>query len=244
MDIDAAELGKLKPHVQIQILLGCRMCSCGSYLSQRDAMQPRERSAGMTRCADWKTRYPIVTAEHRNPEGKSASTIWLRPSASRLTREDLLVSGSSGAGIEIFLLACPTRTGQRIFHTAGLGSMGFAIPASIAVCIEAGRQRTVCVDGDGGFQFNIQELETVARLNLPIKFFVFNNDGYASIRASQVELLRSRQHRLRCAHRLKRARSIQSCRCVWHPERRHSRSAQPRSRFVKRVLDNARAGGG
>jgi acetolactate synthase-1/2/3 large subunit len=41
------------------------------------------------------------------------------------------------------------------------------------------------VDGDGGFQFNIHELETVARLKLPIKFFVLNNDGYASIRASQ-----------------------------------------------------------
>jgi acetolactate synthase-1/2/3 large subunit len=41
------------------------------------------------------------------------------------------------------------------------------------------------VDGDGGFQFNIQELETVARLKLPIKFFVLNNEGYGSIRASQ-----------------------------------------------------------
>ena len=56
---------------------------------------------------------------------------------------------------------------------------------SIAVCLAAGRRQTICVDGDGGFQFNIQELETVARLNLPIKFFVLNNDGYASIRASQ-----------------------------------------------------------
>ena len=99
--------------------------------------------------------------------------------------KDLLVSGSSGSGIEIFLLACPTRTGQRIYHTAGLGSMGFGLPASIGVCLARGRQRTICVDGDGGFQFNIQELETVARLNLPIKFFVLNNDGYASIRASQ-----------------------------------------------------------
>jgi acetolactate synthase-1/2/3 large subunit len=53
------------------------------------------------------------------------------------------------------------------------------------VCLAGGRKRTICVDGDGGFQFNIQELETVARLKLPIKFFVLNNDGYASIRASQ-----------------------------------------------------------
>ena len=96
-----------------------------------------------------------------------------------------MISGSSGSGIEIFLFACPTRTGQRIYHTAGLGAMGTAIPASIGVCLAGNRGRTVCVDGDGGFQFNIQELETVARLNLPIKFFVLNNNGYASIRASQ-----------------------------------------------------------
>jgi acetolactate synthase-1/2/3 large subunit len=101
------------------------------------------------------------------------------------TPGDLMISGSSGSGIEIFLFACPTRTGQRIYHTAGLGSMGNALPGSIGVCLAGGRSRTVCVDGDGGFQFNIQELETVARLNLPIKFFVLNNDGYASIRASQ-----------------------------------------------------------
>jgi acetolactate synthase-1/2/3 large subunit len=43
----------------------------------------------------------------------------------------------------------------------------------------------ICVDGDGGFQFNIQELETIKRLQLPVKFFVLNNDGYGSIRASQ-----------------------------------------------------------
>jgi acetolactate synthase-1/2/3 large subunit len=63
--------------------------------------------------------------------------------------------------------------------------MGNGLPGSIGVCLAGGRRRTICVDGDGGFQFNIQELATVCRLNLPIKYFVLNNDGYASIRASQ-----------------------------------------------------------
>jgi len=63
--------------------------------------------------------------------------------------------------------------------------MGYGLPMSLAVCIGGGRKRTILVDGDGGFQFNIQELETAARLRLPVKFFVLNNDGYASIRASQ-----------------------------------------------------------
>ena len=63
--------------------------------------------------------------------------------------------------------------------------MGYGIPAAIGVCLASGGQRTICVDGDGGFQLNIQELATVAYHKLPIKFFVLNNDGYASIRASQ-----------------------------------------------------------
>ncbi len=63
--------------------------------------------------------------------------------------------------------------------------MGFGIAASIGVSLATGRSRTICVDGDGGFQMNIQELATVAHHRLPLKFFVLNNDGYAAIRGSQ-----------------------------------------------------------
>jgi len=184
IDIDPAELAKLRPHVQEPV------CSDAGrflreFLKQSDSVRPAARACWNARCADWKTRYPVVTDEHRKPEGR-VSIYYLAEVIGRETKaDDRLVSGSSGSGIEIFLLACPTRTGQRIYHTAGLGSMGFGLPASIAVCLAGGTHRTICVDGDGGFQFNIQELETVARLNLPIKFFVLNNDGYASIRASQ-----------------------------------------------------------
>ncbi|MDR1193744.1 MAG: HAD hydrolase-like protein, partial [Peptococcaceae bacterium] len=45
--------------------------------------------------------------------------------------------------------------------------------------------RTVCLNGDGGFQINIQDLATISRLGLPIKFFVINNQGYGSIRNTQ-----------------------------------------------------------
>jgi len=184
VDIDAAELGKLKGFVQQPI-----QCDAGLFLrellNQKSAIQQRKRTAWDQRCADWKTRYPVVKEEHRHPEGQVSIYNLAQVIGTESKPDDLLISGSSGAGIEIFLLACPTRTGQRIFHTAGLGSMGFGLPGSIGVCLAGGRKQTICVDGDGGFQFNIQELETVARLNLPIKFFVLNNDGYASIRASQ-----------------------------------------------------------
>ncbi len=63
--------------------------------------------------------------------------------------------------------------------------MGFGIAASIGVSLGKGRSRTICCDGDGGFQMNIQELATVAHHRLPLKFFVLNNGGYAAIRGSQ-----------------------------------------------------------
>jgi acetolactate synthase-1/2/3 large subunit len=126
-----------------------------------------------------------VNDGHREPDGKVSIFHLAEVIGMESNPDDLLVSGSSGSGIEIFLLACPTRSGQRIYHTAGLGAMGYGLPMALAVCIGGGRKRTILVDGDGGFQFNIQELETVARLELPIKLFILNNDGYASIRASQ-----------------------------------------------------------
>jgi len=184
VDIDAAELAKLHPHLQQPICADAR-AFLEELLRQKNSLRMRDHSAWNARCADWKTRYPVVTDEHRKPDSKVSIFHLAEVIGTESEPDDLLVSGSSGSGIEIFLLACPTRNGQRIYHTAGLGSMGYGLPMSLAVSIGGGRRRTILVDGDGGFQFNVQELETAARLKLPVKFFVLNNDGYASIRASQ-----------------------------------------------------------
>jgi acetolactate synthase-1/2/3 large subunit len=184
VDIDAAELAKLHPHLQQPICADAR-AFLAEMPRQKDSIHMRDHSAWNARCADWKTRYPVVTEEHRKPDSKVSIFHLAEVIGTESNPDDLLVSGSSGSGIEIFLLACPTRNGQRIYHTAGLGAMGYGLPMSLAVCIGGGRRRTILVDGDGGFQFNIQELETASRLRLPVKFFVLNNDGYASIRASQ-----------------------------------------------------------
>ena len=184
VDIDAAELAKLHPHLQQPICADAK-AFLRELLRQKDSIRMRDHSAWDARCADWKTRYPVVTDEHRNPDSRVSIFHLAEVIGSESSPDDLLVSGSSGSGIEIFLLACPTRNGQRIYHTAGLGAMGYGLPMALAVSIGGGRKRTILVDGDGGFQFNIQELETASRLKLPVKFFVLNNDGYASIRASQ-----------------------------------------------------------
>jgi acetolactate synthase-1/2/3 large subunit len=184
VDIDAAELAKLAPHVQSPFQSDAKPF-IEALLARRGDVQKVDRADWDRRCTDWKTRYPIVTNEHRDPSTRVSVYHLAEVIGTEVAADDVMTTCNSGSAIEIFLLAYPARTGQRLIHTAGLGAMGYGIPAAIAACLANDRRRTICVEADGGFQFNIQELETVSRLKLPIKFFVMNNDGYASIRASQ-----------------------------------------------------------
>jgi acetolactate synthase-1/2/3 large subunit len=184
VDIDAAELGKLHPYLQQPVCADAK-AFLTELLKRSSELKPRNLQPWLARCADWKTRYAVVTDEHRKPEGLVSIFNLSEVLGTEVSAEDRLVVGNSGSGIEIYLLACPTLHSQRLYHTAGLGSMGYAIPMAIAVAIANPGREVIAVDGDGGFMFNIQELETIHRLNLPIKFFVLNNDGYSSIRASQ-----------------------------------------------------------
>lgn len=184
VDIDAAELGKLHPYLQQPICADAK-AFLTELLRHKDRLKPRNIQSWLARCADWKTRYPVVTDDHRKPEGPVSIFNLAEVLGTEVSPNDRLVVGNSGSGIEIYLFACPTLHSQRLYHTAGLGAMGYAIPMAIAVAIANPGREVIAVDGDGGFMFNIQELETIHRLQLPIKFFVLNNDGYSSIRASQ-----------------------------------------------------------
>jgi acetolactate synthase-1/2/3 large subunit len=184
VDIDPAELKKMGDSVRTKVCVDAGVFM-RALLARRSEIRPRARTPWKQRCADWKIRYPLVQLEHRNPEGRVSVYYFADVISHELRSDDYIVSGSSAAPSSCFCFALRVKDGQRVFHTTALGAMGFGIAASIGACLAGGRRRTVCVDGDGGFQFNIQELETVVRLQLPITFFVLNNDGYASIRASQ-----------------------------------------------------------
>lgn len=183
VDIDEAEIRKMQTPIHLPIV-----ADAGAFLEelgrQTRRIDPSLWGEWVARCRDWKAKYPLVMPEHRNRPGELSMYHFSEVLSNQLTEGDVIVPGSSGFAIEVFLLCLNLKRGQRCFHNRGTGSMGFALPAAIGAAVAAGR-RTICVDGDGGFQMNIQELATVERLRLPIKFFVANNDGYASIRASQ-----------------------------------------------------------
>lgn len=188
IDIDPAELRKMGGSIPMPVCADAGVF-LRAMLDQGKSINRRDRAAWKKKCADWRTRYPLVLPEHKVPEGRVSAYNFAEAISAVLKEGDFYISGSSGTGIELAMLALRVKKGQRVFHTTALGAMGFGIPAAIGAGIVAlegeARRNVVCVDGDGGFQFNIQELETIARLQLPVKFFVLNNDGYGSIRASQ-----------------------------------------------------------
>lgn len=183
VNIDPLEISKLGASVDLAVV-----DDVGRFIRalrvRLDGQSRTDWQDWRVRCADWKQRYPLVLPEHRT--GPEISVYAFSEAlAGALAEDDLILPGSSGVACEIFLTAFRAKSGQRIFHNKGTGAMGFGPPASLGACLAGDRRRTICVDGDGGFQMNAQELETIRRLHLPIKFFVIDNGGYASIRASQ-----------------------------------------------------------
>ena len=73
----------------------------------------------------------------------------------------------------------------RIHISGGYGTMGCGLPFAIGSSIASGKDRAFCITGDGGFQMNIQELETVRREKLPVKMFILNNRVLGKISETQ-----------------------------------------------------------
>ena len=75
--------------------------------------------------------------------------------------------------------------GQRFLTSGGMGSMGFALPAAVGTAVSLPGEPVVVIAGDGAFQCNIQELQTVVRLGLPLKILVMNNQCHGMVRQFQ-----------------------------------------------------------
>jgi acetolactate synthase-1/2/3 large subunit len=95
------------------------------------------------------------------------------------TKDDIIIPSSAGLASEITQQTWKVKKGQKFICCTGLGSMGFALPMAIGASIE-GNKRVICIEGDGSFQYNIQDLQMIKKHNIMI--FVLNNGGYGSIK--------------------------------------------------------------
>ena len=186
VDIDGRELERMK--MRREVSLACdakRFLTALAEAAEGLAFPSEEWRWWLRRGKEWRRNYPVVTSSHRAARDRVSAYYFIDRLCGLLTEADVIVPESSGGAGEITYQAFRLKYGQKMKNAAGLGSMGFGLPYAIGSCIANGGRRTVLINGDGAFQLNIQELETVRRLALPIKMFIWCNDGYASIRNMQ-----------------------------------------------------------
>jgi acetolactate synthase-1/2/3 large subunit len=100
--------------------------------------------------------------------------------------ENDVFCGDCGGNIVVTNHAFETKTGQRYFTNNGNSPMGFSFAGGMGAALAADKsQNVVCVIGDGGFNMNIQELQTLVNYDIPLKTIIMNNHIYGITKAFQ-----------------------------------------------------------
>ena len=141
-------------------------------------------------CASWRRRYPLMVQDYYEDPESISGYAFMDVLSDNLESSDVLVAGN-GLDTVSYIQVFRVKEGQRTMTSANWGAMGWDLPLAIGACVGSGR-RTICVTGDGSIQLNLQELATIRYYALPIKIFVYNNRGFASIRATQRSMLEGR----------------------------------------------------
>ncbi|MCM1266521.1 MAG: thiamine pyrophosphate-binding protein [Bacteroidales bacterium] len=180
VDIDENELNKFGFDIDLKIQADAAQFIEMLLEAEKDFKTNDLTKKWLKQCQEWRERYPVVLEEFRSDENAVNPYHFMDVLSDKLADDDVVIPGSSGAGIDVFWMCFKNRRDQRTLATGSLGSMGYGLPAAIGACLASGK-RTICVEGDGSIQLNIQEFASIVGMHLPIKIFINGNNGYLSI---------------------------------------------------------------
>ncbi|MGV1874072.1 thiamine pyrophosphate-binding protein [Rhizobium sp. A22-96] len=140
-------------------------------------------TAGQKEWLDWckerQKRFPVVKPEYWTNQLVNPYC-FMEKLFEQLEEEEIVVTGNGSACVTSFQAAY-LKPGQRLWTNSGCATMGYDLPAAIGVNKASGGKRVICLAGDGSIMMNLQELQTIAGSDLPVKIFLLNNNGYVSI---------------------------------------------------------------
>jgi acetolactate synthase-1/2/3 large subunit len=142
-------------------------------------------------CNEWKLTYPNVKPTYKKQAKYVNPYFFFDKLSEKLTNKDIIVS-DSGGNLTWTVQAFKIKKGQRLFSAYGNSPMGYSLPAALGASLANNKHRVVCIEGDGGIQINIQELQTMVANNIPLKLFIINNNGYGIIKQFQELYLNAR----------------------------------------------------
>ena len=136
------------------------------------------------RCQIIKERFPIFREKQDVANGVNLYRVTEEISKHARPDDTIVISSTSRCNTAGHI-AFSHKRGQKTISSMGMGAMGFALPSAVGVHFANGKKRVIVIEGDGSFQLNLQELETVIFNNVEAKIFLFDNRGYAAITTMQ-----------------------------------------------------------
>jgi len=168
IDVDPSEINKIKP-AHLPIVSDVKY-ALGELL--KTVEPPEDLSAWHEQIAAWKRQAPL-DYNHNSPHilpQQAISELW------RLTRDlDPIITTGVGQHQMWTAQFYKFRKPRRWLSSAGLGTMGFGLPAAIGAKAAHPNRLVIDVDGDGSFLMNVQEMATSYCEKLPVKVLLLNN---------------------------------------------------------------------
>jgi acetolactate synthase-1/2/3 large subunit len=189
VDIDPLEATKHQPRTREALT-----CDAGIFIdmlmSALEQSPPSPKSDWLAQCDLYRDEFPWVGAEHDDQKGFMNSYRFMQH-LNGFFKSDQVVVTDMGTALLCAHQVLKIHSGQRLMTSTGLGEMGFGLPAAIGASFALNKGEVMCLNCDGGMMLNLQELQTIVHHQLPIKIFVFNNDGYLMIKHTQNALFKA-----------------------------------------------------
>ena len=180
VDIDRAELDKGHPKIDLPVC-----ADADDFLTRLLEKVRGDWNTWVAYAQDVRNVLPLNDPANETGEGFLSPFDFYADLVHLSESDDVIIPCSSGGANSVSMQVIEQKIGQVIITDKGLASMGYGLAGAIGASMAHPGKRTFLIEGDGGFSQNLQELATVAVNNLPIKTFIFANNGYGSIRMTQ-----------------------------------------------------------
>ena len=180
IEIDQTELDKEHPKVAIP-LLG----DANDFLERLVIESLGDHSDWLGYARKIRATIPLMEPVNKTGDAYISPLVFADDLSKLCTHNDVIIPCSSGGAFTVMMQIFQQKSGQIIITDKGLASMGYGLSGAIGASVAHPDKRVVLVEGDGGFTQNIQEIGTAAINKLNLKIFIFDDSGYASIRATQ-----------------------------------------------------------
>lgn len=191
VDIDKFELDKYKERYKYSINADAENFIKG--LLDKEINEPLNFSTWLENCNKYRKDYPWVNDKDHSDKDGFINSYQFMEKLNTYFKEDQHITTDMGTALLSGHQVLKIGKNQRLMTSTGLGEMGYGLPAAIGVSVARNKGEVMCLNCDGGMMMNLQELQTIVHYKLPVKLFIFNNDGYLMIKNTQNALFNGRR---------------------------------------------------